>query len=102
MAKELYPLCARCPVAVCETRGRKLSDGPPNFEEAPAFCPVRLMPEVISEAIAEYEKPEVGGFARVALKQVADNYEMVPGGMRSTHLMSSSSALRRMRRGKSG
>jgi uncharacterized metal-binding protein len=83
MAKNSYPRCALCTVKVCESRGRKVSDGPPSPEKAPAFCPMKLMPGVIAEALSEYDKPEVSEFARLASLQEFECYEPVPGGMRT-------------------
>jgi adenine-specific DNA glycosylase len=46
MAKDTYPRCAQCPVRACENREGKAENGPPSMEKAPAFCPMKLMPEV--------------------------------------------------------
>jgi uncharacterized metal-binding protein len=83
MAKKQYPMCARCPVKVCSDRERKMSDGPPSFEKAPAFCPVKLMPEVINAALSEYEKPEIREFARLGSIQEFECYEHLPSGVRT-------------------
>jgi uncharacterized metal-binding protein len=83
MAKNRYPRCARCPTKVCEGWGRQASDGPPSLEKAPAFCPMRLLPEVITEAMSEYNKPEVREFARLASIQEAECYERLPDGLRT-------------------
>jgi uncharacterized metal-binding protein len=86
MAKNKYPRCARCPTHVCESWGRKASDGPPSLEKAPAFCPMRLMPEVITRALSEYDKPDVREFARLASLQEYECYERLPGGGRRTKI----------------
>ena len=83
MAKNRYPRCARCPTRVCENMGGKASDGPPSLEKVPAFCPMKLMPDVITEALAEYDKPEVREFARLASIQEAECYERLPDGLRT-------------------
>ena len=83
MAGNRYPRCARCPTRVCENWGAKASDAPPSLEKAPAFCPMKLMPEVITEALSEYDKPEVREFARLASIQEAECYERLPDGMRT-------------------
>ena len=44
MAKKLYPVCARCPKVVCFPM-LKANEEPP-INEAPAFCPMKLIPEV--------------------------------------------------------
>lgn len=83
MAKKQYPQCARCPTRVCENWGRKASDGPPSLEKAPAFCPMKLMPEVYAEVMSEYNKPQVREFARLASVQEAECYERLPDGLRT-------------------
>ena len=81
--KERYPRCARCPVEICGNWGKKLSDGPPSLEKTPAFCPMRLVPEVIDEAVLEYDKPDVKEFARLASVQEFECYEHLPEGLRT-------------------
>ena len=81
MAKNLYPICARCTKVVCFPM-LKANEEPP-LEEAPAFCPMKLMPEVIAKAIAEYDKPEVREFARLASVQEFECYENLPEGRRT-------------------
>jgi len=83
MVKASYPMCAHCPTRVCENRGSKASEGPPSLEKAPAFCPMKLMPEVFNESSAEYNKPEVREFARLASIQEAECYERLPDGLRT-------------------
>ena len=83
MAKNQYPRCAHCPTRVCENRGKKMSEGPPSLEKAPAFCPMKLVPEVITEALSEYDKPELREFARLASVQEFQCYERLPDGLRT-------------------
>ncbi|HUT68529.1 MAG TPA: DUF1847 domain-containing protein [Dehalococcoidales bacterium] len=83
MVKVSYPMCAHCPTRVCENRGGKASDGTVSLEKAPAFCPMKLMPEVYNEALSEYDKPEVREFARLASIQEAECYERLPDGLRT-------------------
>ena len=83
MVKTRYPTCARCPTKVCESRGRRMSDGPPSLEKAPVFCPMKLVPGVIEKAVSEYEKPEVSEFARLASIQEFECYEHLPDGRRT-------------------
>ncbi len=83
MTEKRYPRCARCPVEICGNWGKKASDGPPSLEKTPAFCPMRLMPEVISEAVLEYDKPDVKEFARLASVQEFECYEHLPEGLRT-------------------
>ena len=80
MAKNRYPRCARCPTRVCENMGARASDGPPSLEKAPAFCPMKLMPDVITEALSEYDKPEVREFVRQASIQEFECFLNLPEG----------------------
>ncbi len=86
MAKREYPSCAQCPIKVCGSKGRKMNEGPPSFEKAPAFCPTKLMPEVIEEAVAEYDNPEIKEFARLASLQEFECYEHLPDGSMRTKI----------------
>ena len=82
MDKNLYPMCSRCAKRVCFPRIK--ADEEPPFDEAPPFCPMKLMPEVIEKSIPEYNKPEVREFARLASIQEAECYERLPeGGIRT-------------------
>jgi len=83
MTKNSYPRCAHCPTRVCENRGGKASDSPPSLEKAPAFCPMKLMPEVYATAMKEYDKPRVKEFARLASVQEFQCYERLPDGLRT-------------------
>jgi len=44
---------------------------------------MKLMPEVFNESSAEYNKPEVREFARLASIQEAECYERLPDGLRT-------------------
>jgi uncharacterized metal-binding protein len=44
---------------------------------------MKLMPEVVERAISEYDKPEVGEFARQASLQEFECYEQLPDGRRT-------------------
>ncbi len=81
MSKKLSPVCARCTKVVCFPP-LKSGEEPP-VDEAPAFCPMKLMPEVVSRATAEYDKPEVRKFARLASVQEFECYENLPEGRRT-------------------
>ena len=83
MAKNTYPRCARCPTRVCENRGGKAAGGPPTLEKAPAFCPMKLVPEAYPAAMSEYDKPAVKEFARLASVQEFQCYERLPDGLRT-------------------
>ena len=81
MAKKLYPVCARCTRVVCYPL-LKSGEEPP-IDDAPAFCPMKLMPELIEKTIAEYDRPEVREFARLASVQEFECYEILPEGRRT-------------------
>jgi uncharacterized metal-binding protein len=83
MSAKRYPTCAKCPTKACESHGSKFADGPLPLEKAPAFCPMRNMPELLEQALAEYDKPEVSDFARLASLQEFECYEHTPGGIRT-------------------
>jgi len=80
MSKQ-HPTCAKCGKRVCEPR---IAAGEtPPLAEAPPFCPMKLHPSVIEQALSEYEKPEVRGFARLASIQEFECYEHTPAGLRT-------------------
>jgi uncharacterized metal-binding protein len=83
MTKRNYPQCANCPTRVCENSGAKAGEGPPSLEKAPAFCPMKLMPELYNQALSEYDKPLVKEFARLASVQEFQCYERLPDGLRT-------------------
>ena len=83
MVKGCYPRCATCTLRACENRDKKANDRPPSLEKLPPFCPMKLMPEVFKEAMAEYERTEVKEFARQASVQEFQCYERLPDGLRT-------------------
>ncbi len=83
MAENRYPQCARCTTRICENRGGKVADGAPSLEKLPGFCPMKLMPEVFAQAMAEYDKPAVREFARLASVQEFQGFEFLPDGVRA-------------------
>lgn len=83
MDKKQYPQCARCPTKACENMGGKVTDGPPDNNKLPGFCPMKLMPEIFSEAATEYDKPEVREFARLASVQEFQCFERLSDGIRA-------------------
>ncbi|OGO00305.1 MAG: hypothetical protein A2Y90_03860 [Chloroflexi bacterium RBG_13_52_12] len=83
MAKNTYPRCASCPTKACENRGSKTGDAPPSLDKAPAFCPMKLMPEAYAAAMTEYDIPAVKEFARKASVQEFQCYERLPDGLRT-------------------
>jgi len=55
----------------------------PPLEEAPSYCPMRRMPEVMEEVGAEYQRADVREFARLASVQEAECYELTADGIRT-------------------
>ena len=60
-----------------------MADGSPSYKKLPDYCPMKLMPEVFSEAAAEYDKPAVREFARLASVQEFQCFERLPDGIRA-------------------
>jgi len=81
MTERPSPMCAKCPTVVCMPSIK--TNEKSSLDKAPNFCPMRLMPEVINRAISEYDKPEVGEFARQASLQEFECYEQLPDGRRT-------------------
>ena len=82
MVKKGYPRCALCPTRACENKGSK-AGAAPALDKTPAFCPMKLMPEVYADALEEYGKPAVKEFARRASVQEFQCYERLPDGLRT-------------------
>jgi uncharacterized metal-binding protein len=60
-----------------------MSEGPPTLQRLPGYCPMRLMPDVFNQAAAEYDKPPVREFARLASVQEFQCFERLPDGIRA-------------------
>ena len=73
--------CAKCSIKVCEPLIK--ADDKPPFDKVPDFCPMTNMAGVIQQAMAEYAKPEVKEFARLASLQEFECYEQTPEGLRT-------------------
>jgi len=67
----MKPECAKCGKAVCNSE---------NFLEGPSNCPTRTRSDLITQAVAEYDKPEVREFARQASIQEFECYMDLPEG----------------------
>lgn len=80
MEKDLYPMCAKCSKRICDPFN-KIGTEPPPIEEAPSFCPMRLKPEILEKAMAEYERNDIKELARLASLQEAECYEWIPTGV---------------------
>ena len=81
MARDLYPMCARCTTRVCSPKV-KVHEEPP-LDKVPRFCPMKTMSEVIEKSMGEYDKPDVRHFAQLALIQESECYERSPNGFRT-------------------
>ena len=68
MNKEMFSTCANCKIdrgeKVCLVEGGK----------GPKFCPTLNKEDVVTEAMSEYEKEEIGEFARQASVQEGECY----------------------------
>jgi len=81
MSKKSSPVCVKCPTVVCTPTIKASEEF--SLDKAPAFCPMKVMPEVIEKAVSEYDKPEVKEFARLASLQEFECYENLPDGRRT-------------------
>jgi len=63
--------CTKCLKVVC---------GSEQFDQGPPNCPTKTKQEVIKEAVAEYDKPEIREFARQASIQEFECYINLPEG----------------------
>lgn len=77
----MSPRCARCPSSACSPPIGSTEAFSPD--KAPLFCPMNNQPEVMSNALSEYEKPEVKEFARQASIQEFECYQNTPEGRRT-------------------
>jgi uncharacterized metal-binding protein len=81
MKRKMSSRCAQCPTAACSPPIGSCE--PVSLEKAPAFCPMKNWPEVMSRARSEYAKPELKEFARQASIQEFECYENTPEGRRT-------------------
>ncbi len=80
--EKLKSMCAKCPGHICYPF-MKTEEPMPSLEDAPEFCPMRRFPEVFKEVRAEYEKPHIREFARLASVQEFECYEHTSDGLRT-------------------
>ena len=80
MTAKSGPNCARCGKEDCHPHIRA-GETPPR-DKLPAFCPMKLAPDVIEKAVAEYNKPEIKEFARQASRQEFEGFERTPEGLK--------------------
>jgi uncharacterized metal-binding protein len=83
MIEKQDPKCARCNTRICEKRNSKTGEDSACLEKLPGFCPMKIMPEVFSQAAAEYEKSTVREFARLASVQEFQCFERLSDGVRA-------------------
>ncbi len=81
MTDEVRTMCARCSKRTCMPFIR--AEEIPVKADAPGFCPMKLMPDVLEAVKDEYQKPDVSEFARLASVQEFECYERVEGGFRT-------------------
>jgi uncharacterized metal-binding protein len=81
MVGRKVPSCAKCPTLACSP-SIKVGDNI-SLEKAPAFCPMKLKPEIMERSALEYDTPEVKEFARQASLQEFECYEKLPEGRRT-------------------
>ncbi len=77
----LHPMCAKCGRVACSPVIG--IDQAPDIDEAPPFCPMRSVPDLIDAAVSEYDKPEVRELARQASIQEFECYERTEEGLRT-------------------
>ncbi len=63
--------CAKCSKVVC---------GSKEFDQGPSNCPTKTKRDIIQQALAEYDKPEIREFARQASIQEFECYMNLPEG----------------------
>jgi len=63
--------CAKCTKVVCDSK---------QFDQGPSNCPTKVRRDIIKQATAEYNKPEVREFARQASIQEFECYLNLPEG----------------------
>lgn len=68
---DLKSECAKCSKVVCDSK---------HFLKGPSNCPTKTKSEVIKQAMAEYDRPEVREFARQASIQEFECYMNLPEG----------------------
>ncbi len=81
MPEKLHPTCTKCAKLACSPAIG--IDAEPAFDEAPSFCPMALFPDLVSDVVREYDRPEVKEFARLASMQEFECYERTDQGIRT-------------------
>ena len=74
--------CVKCPGTTCAP-AMGVDDPMPPLEEAPSYCPMRRLPEVMEEVGSQYQRADVREFARLASVQEAECYELTADGIRT-------------------
>jgi len=81
MGEEFPAMCARCTKRLCDPVIGV--NEVPSIDGAPHFCPMKLFPKVVKQAIREYDKTDVKEFARLASVQEFECYEQTGKGLRT-------------------
>jgi uncharacterized metal-binding protein len=66
------PECAKCTRVVCDSKA---------YLKGPENCPTKTRQDIIQQALAEYDDPQVREFARQASIQEAECYMNLPEGL---------------------
>jgi uncharacterized metal-binding protein len=80
--KRFFSACAKCSGSVCYPMIRAGDPAPP-VDEAPLYCPMRRMPDVMKRTAREYRRTDIREFARLASIQEAQCYEITADGIRT-------------------
>jgi len=75
-------MCARCAARICSPP-LKADEALPPVDKAPPSCPMRRFPEITKKVEAEYQRPDIQEFARLASVQEFECYEHTPDGIRT-------------------
>jgi uncharacterized metal-binding protein len=82
MTKTNHSMCSKCSKLICKTDLQAEND---PLSEAPDYCPMKLWPGLLDEALEEYKKEGNLEFARLASVQESECYENTPQGIRTKY-----------------
>ncbi len=81
MTDIIHPMCSKCGKVACSPVIG--IDEVPSIDEAPSYCPMRSVPDLVNVAGSEYDKPGVRELARQASIQEFECYERTEEGLRT-------------------
>lgn len=81
MTDAIHPMCSKCGKVACSPVIG--IDEVPAIDEAPSYCPMRSVPDLVNVAASEYDKPGVRELARQASIQEFECYERTEEGLRT-------------------